>query len=165
MDITGYVDHLRADLRATAEAGDEAMVRSADRLVAALDAGVRMVLLEALSDAAAEITSGLDGPVVEVRLKGRQPQFVITGTPDLAPPPPPPALDEAVPDDDGDGSTARITLRLPDGLKVRAEEAAARSRQSLNTWLVDAVRAATTPAIAPPAPPGRAGKQLTGWAR
>ena len=97
MDITGYVEHLRADLRATAEAGDEAMVRSADRLVAALDAGVRMALLEALSDAAAEITSGLDGPVVEVRLKGREPQFVITGAPDLAPPPPPPAVDEAAP--------------------------------------------------------------------
>ena len=165
MDITGYVEHLRADLRATAEAGDEAMVRSADRLVAALDAGVRMALLEALSDAAAEITTGLDGPVVEVRLKGREPQFVITGAPE-PPQPPAPAVHDAA-DDDGDGATARITLRLPDGLKVRAEEAAARSRQSLNTWLVDAVRAAASPTPPPPPPSGRgrAGTQLSGWAR
>ena len=77
---------------------------------------VRMDLLEALSDAAAEITSGLDGTVVEVRLKGRQPQFVVTGDRRLAPPPHRP--------DDGRRptttarTTARITLRLPDGLKV-----------------------------------------------
>jgi hypothetical protein len=172
MDITGYVEHLRDELRATAAAGDEAMVRSADRLVAALDAGVRLVLLEALSDAAAEITSGLDGPVVDVRLKGREPQFVIT-PPETSVPDRPPAPDDPV-DDDGDGPTARITLRLPDGLKVRAEEAAARSRQSLNTWLVDAVRAAATGApstsasASPPSSPprrGRAGTQLSGWAR
>jgi len=120
----------------------------------------------------AEITSGLDGPVVDVRLKGREPQFVIT-PPETSVPDRPPAPDDPV-DDDGDGPTARITLRLPDGLKVRAEEAAARSRQSLNTWLVDAVRAAATGApstsasASPPSSPprrGRAGTQLSGWAR
>jgi hypothetical protein len=125
-----------------------------------------MALLEALSDAAAEITSGLDGPVVEVRLKGREPQFVITSLPAHDPARADAGTDPPV-DDDGDGTTARITLRLPEGLKVRAEEAAARSRQSLNTWLVDAVRAATTPSPPSPPPPGRsrAGTQLSGWVR
>ena len=50
---------------------------AAERLSAALDASVRMALSEALSDAAAEITAALDGTVVEVRLKGREPQFVV----------------------------------------------------------------------------------------
>ena len=53
------------------------MAAAAERLAAALDASVRMALLEALSDAAAEITAALDGAVVEVRLKGRDPQFVV----------------------------------------------------------------------------------------
>ena len=46
------------------------------------------------------------------------------------------------PDDEGD--TSRITLRLPEPLKGRAEELAAQRGQSLNTWIVNAVRAATT---------------------
>ena len=50
-------------------------------------------------------------------------------------PPPPPA--PPAPDDD---NQSRITLRLPESVKVRAEEAANAIGQSLNGWLVDAVR-------------------------
>ena len=42
-----------------------------------------------------------------------------------------------------DGNVARITLRLPESVKVRAEEFAARSGHSLNTWLVQVIRTAT----------------------
>ena len=136
MDITGYVEQLRAELSAAAAPGGEEMVAAADRLSAALDASVRMALLEALSDAAAEITAALDALVVEVRLKGREPQFVV----EVAEPRSRrPMTSASVPaDGDDDASTARITLRLPEALKQRAEDSAARSRQSLNTWLVDA---------------------------
>ena len=162
MDISGYVEQLRSDLQAAAAAGDATMVQAADRLAGALEAAVRMALLEALSDAAAEITSTLDSTVVEVRLKGREPHFVVTvtdDTPSTLPPPAPPAADG-----DDDAPTARITLRLPNALKALAEEAAGRSRQSLNTWLVDAIRAATN---APTAPHERrgVGRHLSGWAR
>ena len=75
-----------------------------------------MALLEALSDAAAEITSTLDGTVVEVRLKGREPQFVVTVTADAPPSPSRHAPPTA--DGDDDAPTARITLRLPDALKA-----------------------------------------------
>jgi HicB family len=166
MDLTGYVDHLRGSLTDAAAAGGEAMEDAAARLATSLDAAVRMALLEALSDAAAEITAALDGTSVEVRLKGRDPDFVVTE-------PPADAMTDAEPPggpfpdaDDEDATTARITLRIPEGLKQRAEAAAAATRQSLNTWLVDAVRVA---ADGPP-PPGRSstrrvGKQLSGWAR
>jgi hypothetical protein len=155
MDITGYVDQLRAELLSAAAMGGDDVVTTAERLTAALDASVRMALLEALSDAAAEITAVLDGTVVEVRLKGREPQFVVEVAETTAP---------ADHDGDDDASTARITLRLPEALKQRAEESAARSRQSLNTWLVDAVRQATRP---PDEDRGRRarGRQLSGWAR
>jgi hypothetical protein len=163
VDITGYVDHLRADLIAAAASGGEAMVEAAERLATTLDSAVRMALLEALSDAAAEITGDLNGGTVEVRLKGREPQFVVTvpaaGEPDF---PPSDAPGEASEDDEG--GTARITLRLPETLKQRAEEAAGRTRQSLNTWLVEAIRAATR---APDVPRDRhrVGQHLSGWAR
>ena len=44
--------------------------------------------------------------------------------------------------DTGDGGMARVNLRMPDQLKVRAEQAAANERVSLNAWLVKAVTAA-----------------------
>ena len=162
MDITGYVEQLRADLVAAAAAGGDAVADAAERITRSLDASLRMALLETLSDAAAEITSVLDGTVIEVRLKGREPQFVVIGAPADDHHIPSPDADE--PEDDDDAPTARITLRLPDGLKQRAEEAAGRSRQSLNTWLVEAIRLATR---TPERPRDRrgVGQHLSGWAR
>jgi hypothetical protein len=46
-------------------------------------------------------------------------------------------------EDDEEGGLARITLRIPESVKTKAEDAAAKSGQSLNTWLVNVVRAAT----------------------
>src|SRR5262245_287009 len=163
MDITGYVDRLRADLVAAAASGGEAMIDAAERLATTLDAAVRMALLEALSDAAAEISSELDDGVVEVRLRGRDPEFVVT--PPLARSPATEADDAAgAAEDEDDGVTVRITLRLPESLKQRVEESATRSRQSLNTWLVEAARSASRE----PASPRQwrmSGQRLSGWAR
>jgi hypothetical protein len=146
MDITTYVDGLHRDLSAAAAAGGPEVQAAAERLALALDPAIRMVLLEALSHAAAEISQDLGGGSIDVRLKGRDPQFVVT------PPPPPaptaadaPSPGDTEPDTDDDledGPVARITLRLPESLKQRAEEAASKRGQSLNTWLVGAVRLA-----------------------
>lgn len=166
MDITGYADRLRADLGAAAAAGGPEMIAAADRLTTALDAAVRMTLLEALSDAAAEITAALDGATVEVRLRGRDPDLVVAveASPQPSFDPPAPGGPVVGEPDDGDVAVARITLRLPEPLKQRAEAAASGQRVSLNTWLVDAVRDAADGSPAPR--PGRRGRtQLTGWAR
>jgi hypothetical protein len=162
VEINGYVDRLRADLVAAAASGGDTMVDAAERLATTLEAAVRMVLLEALSDAAAEISTELDGGAVEVRLKGREPQFVVTAAAATA-------TADAAPADESDeiaddGITVRITLRLPEGLKQRVEEAANRSRQSLNTWLVEAARAATREPVT--TREWRfGGQRLSGWAR
>ena len=98
--------------------------------------------MEAISHAAAEITAELPDGSVDVRLNGRELDFVVQVPPPAptAPaPPPPPAPEE--PEDDG--SLARITLRIPEAVKAKAEERAADADQSLNTWLVAVVRAAT----------------------
>src|SRR5215207_5577887 len=116
MDLDGYVDHLQRGLADAAAAGGEAMVDAAGRLATSLDAAVRMALLEALSDAAAEITAALDGATVEVRLRGREPELVVTAAPpDVVAVDAPPVGSPSPDDRDGD-VVARITLRLPEAL-------------------------------------------------
>jgi hypothetical protein len=145
MDITPYVDSLRRDLAAAAEAGGDEAKAAAERLALALDPAMRMALMDALSQAAAEITSELPAGSVDVRLRGREPEFVVdVPTMPLAPPAPPaPPLPPEPEELDEDGTVARITLRIPESLKAKAEEMAAKSGHSLNTWLVNTIRSAT----------------------
>lgn len=145
MDITPYVDGLRRDLVAAAEAGGEDTRRAAERLLLALDPAARLALMEAISQAAAEITAELPAGGVDVRLAGRELDFVVhlpaPSVPTPPTPPTPPAAEE--PDE---GGLSRITLRIPESVKARAEEKAARAGDSLNTWLVKVIRGATSDA-------------------
>ena len=193
MDITQYVDALRQDLARAARAMGQETEQAAERLGVALDSSVRLALMDALSHAAAEITNELDGVSVEVRLQGREPAFVVVGSG------PAPAAEDttaivtddttALSLDDEGAETARITLRLPEVLKARAEELAAKRGQSLNTWIVNAVRLSATPGFTvniggswgptpptppqPPMPPGpgapgrnrSSNKRVQGWVR
>lgn len=173
MDITPFIEGLRRDLAQAAEAGGEDIRAAAERLALALDPALRLTLMDALSQAASEITSELDGTSVEVRLRGREPVFVVLGSsPPEEPADAPEAGDEYGFDEDE--TVARITLRLPESLKQRAEELAARRGQSLNTWLVNAARGAATINInvssTPwgPGAPGRnrsSNKRIQGWVR
>ena len=143
MDITPYVDNLRRDLAAAAEAGGPEIAQAAERLALALDPSARLALMEAISQAAAEITAEMPAGGVDVRLNGRELDFVVQGahpTPPTPPTPPAPPTPEEI---EEEGGMARVTLRLPESVKARAEELAARSGHSLNTWLVNVVRAAT----------------------
>jgi hypothetical protein len=140
MELTPFVERLRQDLGDAAAAGGPEAQAAAERLALALDPATRMMLLEALSQAAAEISGRLDHDVVDVRMSGREPDFVVTPLePVPAPAPPAPPAPPPVPEPDDDNQS-RITLRLPESVKARAEEAAARTGRSLNAWLVDAVR-------------------------
>jgi hypothetical protein len=150
MDLTPYVESLRHDLAATAEAGGPEVRAAAERLALALDPAVRLALMDALSQAAAEITGELGAGTVEVRLRGREPQLVVdvptvplpVAAPAAAEPADPAPHDEDD-EDDEDGALARITLRIPESVKYKAEELAARGGHSLNSWIVNVVRAAT----------------------
>lgn len=141
MDITPYVERLRQDLTQSAAAGNEQIRDAAERLALSLDPSMRLALMEALSQAAAEITTEMRTGSVEVRLTGRELEFVVAqsvpGEPTAAAPGP---MEE---DDESDAATARITLRLPEGVKTRAEELANKYGSSLNTWIVNVLRAAT----------------------
>src|SRR6478609_5129991 len=120
MELSPYLENLQRDLTAAAAPGGEEVARAASLLAGALDASARLSLMEALSDAAAEITTKLSNASVEVRLRGREADLVVTELPaEAAAPSPAPAAPA------GDGEQARITLRLPEQLKEAVERAAA----------------------------------------
>lgn len=140
MDVTPYVSALRKDLMAAAAAGDEQTQRTATLLAGALEPAARLALMNALADMAAEVTEALDGErVVEVRLDGREVRVAVSEparpAPAAEPPPPPPPMDAA-------GDISRITLRLVEQIKNRAEEAASAQGVSLNSWIAQAVQGA-----------------------
>jgi hypothetical protein len=167
MELTPYVESLRADLEAAAAAGGDEARATAALLGVALDASVRLCLVDALSAMAAEVTAATEDLAVEIRMHGREPQVVVTvddavDEPVAAPGPPPgPAADE-----EDDGGVARITLRLPEALKAEAEALAAGQGLSVNAWLVRSVAAAVgRPEARRDARPGPAGRRLTGFQR
>ena len=144
MDITPYVDSLRRDLVAAAEAGGDELKQAAERLAYALDPSARLALMEAISHAAAEITAELPQGSVDVRLAGRDLDFVVDVPVADAQTPPGPPAPPVPPAPEEDGDLARITLRIPESVKARAEDRAAAAGQSLNTWLVNVIRGATS---------------------
>lgn len=162
MDLGPYVSDLQRQLVDAADNGSDETRAVAERLAAGLDAATRLVLLDALSAAAGEITRDLAPGAVDLRLRGRDVEFVVTPS-------------NTEPDGDDrptasvdldDPSTSRTTLRLPDALKARVDEAAAADGLSVNTWLVRAVAAALQPKQRRSAQRTlRTGDNFAGWAR
>ena len=141
MDLDPYVDALRADLDAAAAAGTDATRETARLLSGALDASLRLCLVDALSAMAAEVTAVGELGSVEIRMHGREPQVVVVA--EASPPEAPAAasMPPGAPTTEGDdeGATARVTLRLPEPLKAQAEARAGSEGLSVNAWLVRAV--------------------------
>jgi HicB family len=171
MELDRYVDDLRGHLAAAAGSGSEDVRAVAESLSAALDAAARLVLLEALSDAASEITRELAPGAVDVRLRGRDPVLVVsrpTGPefPEAAPASDPAPAGALTAEPTDDTATSRTTLRLPDQLKARVDQAAAEDGLSVNSWLVRAIAAAVEPKNRRTAQRGsRSGNNFTGWVR
>jgi predicted transcriptional regulator len=162
MELGQYVNDLQRQLVDAADNGTEDTRAVAERLAAGLDASVRLVLLEVLSNAAGEITRDLAPGSVDVRLRGREVEFVVMmpNTESETEERPAAAIDL------DDPSTSRTTLRLPDALKSKVDEAAAADGLSVNTWLVRAVAAALQPRQRRSAQRTlRTGDNFAGWAR
>jgi predicted transcriptional regulator len=165
MELAPYVNDLQRQLVDAAANGAEDTRAVAERLAIGLDAATRLVLLDVLSAAVGEITRDLAPGSVDVRLRGREVEFVVTQ--------PSPETDgdgavvaSVVTGDLDDASTSRTTLRLPDALKARVDEAAAADGLSVNTWLVRAVAAALQPKERRSAQRTlRTGDNFAGWAR
>ncbi|HWH06390.1 MAG TPA: YlcI/YnfO family protein [Gaiellaceae bacterium] len=152
MQMAQFLDSLQTDLEAVAAVGDDAVGEAARRLSAAIRSSAGLRLLEALGDVALEVSAQLPGGHVEVRLAGPDPQLVYVEEEQEA------AAPAAAPDDE---ASARITLRLPEGLKATIEAVAGREGVSVNAWIVRALaREVSGPSRGP-----RVGKRLTGFAK
>ncbi|MGW4202049.1 hypothetical protein [Streptomyces sp. NPDC004726] len=175
MDLTPFVDTLRRELAVAAEAGGEDARELAERLTAPLESATRLTMLNVLSAAMDEITRELAPGSVDVRLRGLDPDFVVTPPPAYGGPAEAPAAPTAsveplkahAPADGDEGGTARVNLRLPAHLKARAEEAASREGLSVNAWLVRAVSAAVDGGARPRTTERThsIGQSFTGWVR
>lgn len=182
MDLRPYVESIHHQLVVVAEAGGDDARALAERLVAPLEAAVRLTLQDMLAAAAEEITCELAPGSVELRLRGRDPELVVT------PPPVGPSVDSLADDTDqqtpnawpaaalasppggeGDeGGMSRINLRMPDHLKSRTEDAAGAEGLSVNAWLVRAAAAAlqrSDPDRRRQRRAPRSAQRYTGWAR
>ena len=172
MDLSDYVESLRTSLTQAAAAAGEQARETARLLADTMEPAVRLTVIDALSDMAAEVTAALDGDLVDIRVRGRDPEVVVVPAVQHEPVAEPEPEEDEV---DDDGSVARISLRLPEQLKTRAEAAAAAAGVSLNSWLARAVasalRAPVPPPLpfppTPPPPPGggRGPRRYSGYAR
>ncbi len=162
MELESHVNALQEQLEIAALAGGEEASALAQRLTAPLDSAARLMLLDVLSAAAAEITREFAPGSVELRLRGRDPEFVVT-----PPPAEPVEVDQAPATGPEEGSLSRINLRLPETLKSRVEQAAEREGLSINSWLVRAVAAVVERGEAGgrSSTSQRGGQGYTGWGR
>ena len=151
MEMAQFLESLESDLDRIAAVGDDAVSQAADRLNQALRASAGMRLLEALGVAAVEVSAQLPSGHVEVRMSGQDPNLVFVEEEQQAAPQQP-ADDEA---------SARITLRLPEGLKAHVEAAASREGISVNAWIVRALHQQVNAPVRGP----RIGSRLSGFAK
>ncbi len=164
MDLQPYIDSVRHELTVAASAAGAEAQDLAERLTAPLESALRLALLEALSAATEEITGELAPGSVELRLRGRDPDFVVS------PPPEESTFDDAdetafVAPFEDDGATWRVTLRLPERLRASVEAAARRDGASLNSWLVRVAATAAAGGHKTARPSHHTAHRLTGWAR
>jgi hypothetical protein len=172
MQLDRHLERLRDRLSVAAEGDREEEARAAQRLLASLDDSVRVMLLDVLAAAAAEVTRELAPGSVELRLRGSDPEFVVS-TPAQAPAQDAVAggtaqdLSGADATAGGEGALARINLRLPEQLKARVEQAAEKEGLSINAWLVRAVSSVVERgrAGAAESPPDSSVQQFKGWGR
>ena len=147
MNVAAYVEALQQDLANVAGIGDEAIAEAARRIASAMESSLRLRLMDALGEAAAELTNQLPDGHVEVRVAGGEPELVYVPDPGA---PPPSGLEDL---------TARITLRLPETLKSIVDGAAQEAGVSANTWLLQQITRSADPKRRPP----QGGRRLTGY--
>ena len=110
--------------------GGEGLADVAAQLLEALRPAVRQTLMEVVAGTANEISTQLVGQTVEIRLQDGEPELVVVDVAGNVTP-------------DSDDLEARLTLRLPEKLKTLIEDAADTSGDSINSWVVNALRSKT----------------------
>lgn len=128
MRLDPILTEIDTAIEAQLRLADPATAEAATGFMEAFRPVVRSALLQAAQQAAAEIGAQLGDSRVEVHLVGGDPEMTVT------------AAEPSQPTPSDDDLEARITLRLPGSLKGIIEDAATNSGDSINGWVVDALR-------------------------
>lgn len=132
MQLSHVVNSLEASVETQLRVAGPEVAEAGAQLMAALQPAIRQALIDVATMAATEVSSQLELYKVDVRLVDGDPELAVSeDLSDVPPPPTPP----------GSSSTeARITLRLPEYLKEIITEAAEGAGDSVNAYVVDALR-------------------------
>jgi hypothetical protein len=152
METAQFIDGLQSDLRELAQLGGDELVQAAQRMEGAVRQSATLRLIDALTQVALEVSSQLPNGHLDVRLAGQDPELVYVEE----------EGEEPQAQTAEDGLTARITLRLPDSLKVALEKAAEAEGVSVNTWLVRTLQRSVSGGGGRAV---RSGKRITGYAQ
>jgi hypothetical protein len=153
MDLTPHLEAIRGDLESSL-GSDDALAAALERMARPLEASLHLRLLDVLGDAALELTEQLSDGHAEVRVSGKDASLIYVDAPDA----PVAATSSA-----DDGTTARVTLRMPDALKATLEEAAETIGVSVNALLVQSAQSAVGKMTEERRRPG--GNRISGYAR
>ncbi len=148
------VEGLRSDVISVGELGDDTVAEVAERIAELLGRSVPGRILDLLSDVAAELSAELPEGRVEIRVAGDDVDLTYVEEEHVA------SGDYADDGTSGGDPSARITLRLGEGLKNRVEEGAAREGVSVNSYIV---RTLERGASAQRIKSGRGGNRLRGY--
>ncbi|MEX0984681.1 MAG: toxin-antitoxin system HicB family antitoxin [Actinomycetota bacterium] len=155
MDLTPHLEAVRADLESLA---DEQTLAGLARLSRAVEPSLQLRLLDVLCEAALELSGQLPGGHAEVRVAARDANLVFV-------PEGPAAREDATPEEEDEGGTSRLTLRMPDALKNKVEAAAAKEGLSVNGWLVRTIaRGVEGRRLEIEFGKSKRGSRVTGWA-
>lgn len=130
MQLEPIMTEIEAAIEAQLQLADPTVAESAELFLQAFAPAVRQGLLRAVEQASAEISAQLGDRRVDVRLADGEPELAVTSH-------------DHSPVDQNEDLEARLTLRLPTNLKQIIEDAAATQGESINGWVVDALRSRT----------------------
>lgn len=139
------IDHLLVELEQQIDSqlrfADPLKVDLISEVLEVINPAVRQTMFRVVETAMAEINSQLTGQAVEIRLVDGDPDLIVT-TATVPPPPSPPEAPDAP---EAEFDEARITLRIPGYLKEIIADAARNAGDSVNSYVVDALRTAAPP--------------------
>jgi hypothetical protein len=126
-----HLDHVFIEIETAVDnqvrIGTPELAEVATELMSALRPTFERAMLGVIQEAAAEISAQLVGQTVEVRLSEGEPSLVI-------------AEERGAATTHQEELEARVTVRLPSSLKSLIEESASSAGDSMNGWVVEALR-------------------------
>jgi hypothetical protein len=138
MQLTQASMRMETAVEAQLRLGDPELASLGSELLEVLRPAIKQTLMEVVEMAAQEVNGQLVGQRVDIRLVDGDPELTLRPDDSKIPPPPTPPSPGDMMD-----AEARITLRLPGYLKDLIAEAADGAGDSVNSFVIDALRSKT----------------------